>query len=130
MVDDSSHSQGPRIPAQEGDVMAPGQTLEALVDMLQRFLKERGLPEHIVEVQVEQSDACEGTQKCFPIESITEVKDKLYNNLRAREQLNQKMRDPSISLLSQMCNAVITCPARVSSAVSWICRPKPIFHDA
>lgn len=37
--------------------MAPGQALEALGDMLESFVKERGLPEHIMEVQIEQGDA-------------------------------------------------------------------------
>ncbi len=58
VVDHSSYSQRPRIPAQEGDVMASGQTLQTVVDVVQRFLKQGGVPEHIVEVQVEQGDAC------------------------------------------------------------------------
>lgn len=58
MVDHSSYSQGPRIPAQEGDVMASGQTLQTVLHMFLCFLKKGGVPEHVVKVQVEQGNAC------------------------------------------------------------------------
>lgn len=58
MVDHSSYSQGPRIPAQEGDVMASGQTLQTAHHMFLCFLKKGGVLEHVVKVQVEQGDAC------------------------------------------------------------------------
>lgn len=61
MVDHSGHSQRPRIPTQESDIVTSGQTLEAVADVLQSSLEEGLLPEDIVEVQVEQSDACEET---------------------------------------------------------------------
>lgn len=42
--------------------MALGQRLEAAADVFQRFLQEGLLSEHAVEMQVEQSDACQGNQ--------------------------------------------------------------------
>lgn len=58
MVDHGSNSQRPRVPTQEGDVMTPGQRLQTVVDVLVGFLQQGGVLEHIMEVQVEQSDAC------------------------------------------------------------------------
>jgi len=58
MVDHCSYSEGPCVPAQEGDVMTSGQTLQAAVDVFQSSLEQGVVPEHVVEVQVEQSDAC------------------------------------------------------------------------
>lgn len=53
MVDHSGYSQGPRIPTQEGDVMAPGQTLQTVLHMFLCFLKKGGVLEDVVKVQVE-----------------------------------------------------------------------------
>lgn len=65
MVDHSGYSQGPRIPTQEGDVMSAGQALQTAADIFQCFLKKGGVLEHIVEVQVEQSNACRQTETCY-----------------------------------------------------------------
>lgn len=63
-------------------------------------------------------------------EGLTEVKlhtGKRQNSLTACAQL--RAFPCYLTYLSQLCNAIITCPASVSSAVSGISRPKPILHD-
>lgn len=90
--------------------MAPGQTLQAVVDVVQRFLKQGGVLENIVEVQVEQSDACGRTDACYccklwrPI--ITEVRHTESSNLILeyvhickRQRNNQLTMDPSFSMI-------------------------------
>ena len=62
-VDHGGHSQRPAVPAQEGDIMASGQTLQAVADVVQSPVEEGLLLEHAVEVQVEQSDACGRTDR-------------------------------------------------------------------
>lgn len=57
VVDDGGHGQRPGVPAQEGDVPAAGQTLEAAADVLQGFVEEGRVPEDTVQLQVEQGDA-------------------------------------------------------------------------
>lgn len=57
MVDHSCHSKRTGVPAQEGDVMAAGQTHQTAFDVFPSSLEEGGFFEHIMEVQVEQSDA-------------------------------------------------------------------------
>lgn len=90
--------------------MAPGQTLQAVVDVVQRFLKQGGVLENIVEVQVEQSDACGRTDACYccklwrPI--ITEVRHTESSNLILeyvhickRQRNNKLTMDPSFSMI-------------------------------
>lgn len=57
MVDHSSDSQRTSVPAQEGDVMAAGQTYQTAFGVFLGFLEEGSFFEHVMEVQVEQSDA-------------------------------------------------------------------------
>ena len=47
-VHDSGDGQRPRVPAQEGDVVASGQTREAAADVFQRFLEEGIFFKHAV----------------------------------------------------------------------------------
>ncbi|TNN46281.1 hypothetical protein EYF80_043519 [Liparis tanakae] len=56
MVDHCSYREGPCVPAQEGDVMTSGQTLQAAVDVFQSSLEQGVVPEHVVEVQ--SNSAC------------------------------------------------------------------------
>lgn len=57
MVDHRSHCQRTGVPAQEGDVMAAGQTHQTAFGVFLGFLEEDGFFEDVMEVQVEQSDA-------------------------------------------------------------------------
>lgn len=57
MVDHSSDSKRAGVPAQEGDVMTAGQTHQTAFDVFSSSLEEGGFFEHVMEVQVEQSDA-------------------------------------------------------------------------
>lgn len=64
MVNHSSDSQRTRVPAQEGDVMTAGQTHQTAFGVFLGFLEEGSFFEHVMEVQVEQSDAWpEGPQQ-------------------------------------------------------------------
>lgn len=56
-VDHCSHSQGAGITTQEGDIPALRQTLEAVADVVQRFVEEGFFFKDVMEVKVEQSDA-------------------------------------------------------------------------
>lgn len=58
MVDHSSNGQRTSVPAQEGDVMTAGQAYQAAFGVFLGFLEEGSFFEHVMEVQVEQSDAC------------------------------------------------------------------------
>lgn len=57
MVDHSSDSQRTSVPAQEGDDLMAGQTHQTAFGVFLGFLEEGGFFEHVMEVQVEQSDA-------------------------------------------------------------------------
>ena len=58
MVDHGGHGQRPGVAAQEGDVLPLRQTLQAVRHVVQRLLQEGGLGEHLVQVEVQQGDAC------------------------------------------------------------------------
>lgn len=57
MVDHSSDRQRTSVAAQEGDVMAAGQTDQTAFGVFERFVEEGSLLEHVMEVKVEQGDA-------------------------------------------------------------------------
>lgn len=57
MVDDSSHGQGPSITTQESDGSL-GHASQALLHVLMSHLKVGWVSIHIIQVQIQQSNAC------------------------------------------------------------------------
>lgn len=57
VVDHGGYGQGPSVAAQESDVMAVRQAAQAALRVHLGLLQEGGLPEDVVQVQVEQRDA-------------------------------------------------------------------------
>lgn len=62
MVQHSSHSQGARVPTQEGDG-PPAQTVEAVLYIAVRHLQIGRVPKHIVEMKVKHGDAWNASRK-------------------------------------------------------------------
>lgn len=62
MVQHSSHSQGARVPTQEGDG-PPAQTVEAVLYIAVRHLQIGRVPKHIVEMKVKHSNAWNASRK-------------------------------------------------------------------
>lgn len=69
VVDDSSHCQGPRISAQECDGSFC-QTAQALLHVLVGHLKVGWVSIHIVQVQIQQSNACKRNIKVAPTRKV------------------------------------------------------------
>lgn len=57
MVDHRSNSKRTGVPTQEGDIMTASQTCQTAFDVFSGSLEVGRFLEHIMEVQVEQSDA-------------------------------------------------------------------------
>lgn len=72
VVDDSSHCQGPGIATQERDG-SPGHAPQALLHVLMGHLKVGWVSIHIVQVQIQQSDACRRNIKAASTRNVCSV---------------------------------------------------------
>lgn len=112
VVDDSSHCQGPGITTQESDG-TPGHAPQALLHVLMGHLKVGWVSIHIMQVQIQQSNACTGNRKVASIRnvcSVTSMNLQVWPGSHLGHKPYRKASQwHSLQLPSLLCHLVIWC---------------------